>query len=309
MSEYLDKAKVFIGKTGPVTKNVIELGNVKQYAIATCEANPLYYDEEYAKIHSPNGKVMAPATIARTFDMPPVPDLPLPIQGHVHTEQEYKFIRPIYVGDVVYTQTKIHDIYEKEGKIGKMLFCVQETVLKDEKGDPFQFIYTSTMMTEASLSNPDFYKPLPSSKVDYKPAIAPLNPNAIKAGDKVEKVRFPNIDKVLIAQFGGASGNFNPIHFLDEDARAAGLPGVIAHGMISLAITNTIINAWMDGKGRLDEFKTRFTSMVYPNDNLSFNAEITSVSDTAEGKKVSCDISILNQKGTAVLKGTAVMIF
>ena len=48
-----------------------------------------------------------------------------------------------------------------------------------------------------------------------------------------------------LLMFAGASGDFNPIHFDDESARANGLPSVVAHGILSMAILGRLLTAWV----------------------------------------------------------------
>jgi acyl dehydratase len=54
-------------------------------------------------------------------------------------------------------------------------------------------------------------------------------------GDELEERTLPPVDRMRLIKYAGASGDFNPIHLVDEAAEAADLPGVIAHGMLTVA--------------------------------------------------------------------------
>ena len=66
-------------------------------------------------------------------------------------------------------------------------------------------------------------------------------------------------------RYAGASGDFNPIHWSDRTAEAVGLPGVIAHGMFTMALAGRAVTAWA-GLDVLD-FNVRFTKPVVVPDN------------------------------------------
>ena len=57
------------------------------------------------------------------------------------------------------------------------------------------------------------------------------------------------IRRADLVRYAGASGDFNPIHWSDRVARSVGLPGVIAHGMLTMALAGRALTAWA-GEGR-----------------------------------------------------------
>lgn len=58
-----------------------------------------------------------------------------------------------------------------------------------------------------------------------------MNLRAKKPGDSLESMELPPVSRLDLIKYAGASGDFNPIHTIDEAAEKAGLPGIIAHGM------------------------------------------------------------------------------
>ena len=71
-----------------------------------------------------------------------------------------------------------------------------------------------------------------------------------------------------LIRYAGASGDFNPIHWSDRVATAVGLPGVIAHGMYTMALVARAVEEWAGGPGRVVEFGCKFTKpVVVPDDD------------------------------------------
>ncbi|TPW77381.1 MaoC/PaaZ C-terminal domain-containing protein [Schumannella soli] len=66
-----------------------------------------------------------------------------------------------------------------------------------------------------------------------------------------------------LVRYAGASGDFNPIHYRDDVAADAGLPGVLAHGMLTMGLAVQPVVDWLDGdSGRVVDYQTRFTRPV-----------------------------------------------
>ena len=75
-------------------------------------------------------------------------------------------------------------------------------------------------------------------------------------------------------RYAGASGDFNPIHWNERVATEVGLPGVIAHGMFTMALAGRAVTAWAGDPGALVEFQVRFgRPVVVPDDDDG--AEVT----------------------------------
>jgi acyl dehydratase len=104
--------------------------------------------------------------------------------------------------------------------------------------------------------------------------------------------------KDQIAAYAEASGDINLIHLDDDFARKAGLPGLIAHGMLQMGIMATVAAEAAGGGQRLRRMSCRFAGMVVPGDAVTFTAK-----PVGPGK---LELRAVNQKGEAVLtKSTA----
>jgi acyl dehydratase len=105
-----------------------------------------------------------------------------------------------------------------------------------------------------------------------------------------------------IRAYAEASGDHNPIHLDDEAARAAGLPGVIAHGMLGMAQLANFVVAYAGDHRRLRRLRCRFSGMVLPGDTITFTGHVAA----EEGGLVRLELAAENQKGEKVLtKGLA----
>jgi acyl dehydratase len=107
-----------------------------------------------------------------------------------------------------------------------------------------------------------------------------------------------------IVRYAGASGDFNPIHHDEPFAVAAGLPSVMAHGMLSAGILASFVTAWA-GAGSVRRFKVRFREKVWPGDTLTARGKVVRVYGHGEGRKAELELSLLRQGGTPVVSGTA----
>jgi acyl dehydratase len=69
-------------------------------------------------------------------------------------------------------------------------------------------------------------------------------------------------------RYAGASGDFNPIHWSDRVAGAVGLPGVIAHGMLTMALAARLLTDWAGDPAAVVEYGVRFARpVVVPDDD------------------------------------------
>jgi acyl dehydratase len=76
------------------------------------------------------------------------------------------------------------------------------------------------------------------------------------------------VTRADLVRYAGASGDFNPIHWNDRLATALGLPGVIAHGMLTMALAARAVSTWAGGPDRVVSFTVRFTApVVVPDDD------------------------------------------
>ncbi|MDR6973019.1 MaoC family dehydratase [Leifsonia shinshuensis] len=96
--------------------------------------------------------------------------------------------------------------------------------------------------------------------------------DALTVGDVVAERTFA-VSRDSLVRYAGASGDFNPIHYRDDVATAVGLPGVIAHGMLTMGLAVQPVVDWAGDPALIADFQVRFTRpvVVDPDDG----AEVT----------------------------------
>ncbi|MCU1344379.1 MAG: acyl dehydratase [Acidimicrobiia bacterium] len=132
-----------------------------------------------------------------------------------------------------------------------------------------------------------------------------LKASELKVGDTKEEVLVDDLTRTQIVMYAGASGDYNPLHTDEVFAtKAAGYPGVFAHGMLTMGITGKLLTDWV-GDGRLTKFGVRFVKQVWPGDTLTGKATVTDIRSEDGTNLVDIEITTTNQNGEAVVTGTA----
>jgi acyl dehydratase len=126
---------------------------------------------------------------------------------------------------------------------------------------------------------------------------------AWQKGQELPVVTLPPVTRLQLIKYAGASGDFNPIHTIDEAAEQAGLPGVIAHGMLTMATMGRLFTSYLD-RGFIQRFYTRFVDMVFVGDVLTIGGKVVETRSTEVGELVSFDVFAKNQKEEVVAKGS-----
>ena len=85
--------------------------------------------------------------------------------------------------------------------------------------------------------------------------------DALAVGDVVAE-RDVHLTRDSLVRYAGASGDFNPIHYRDDVATGVGLPGVIAHGMLTMGLAVQPVVDWAGDPARVSDYQVRFTRPV-----------------------------------------------
>ena len=85
--------------------------------------------------------------------------------------------------------------------------------------------------------------------------------SALEVGQVVAE-RTIVVSRDSLVRYAGASGDFNPIHYRDDVAAAVGLPGVLAHGMLTMGLAVQPVVDWLGDAGRVLDYQVRFTRPV-----------------------------------------------
>jgi acyl dehydratase len=101
------------------------------------------------------------------------------------------------------------------------------------------------------------------------------------------------ISRDSLVRYAGASGDFNPIHYRDDFAQAVGLPGVLAHGMLTMGLSVQPVVSWLQDAGRVIDYGVRFTKPVLvPAEGTSVLSVIATIGQVdAENQKARVDLT------------------
>ena len=104
--------------------------------------------------------------------------------------------------------------------------------------------------------------------------------SAFTVGDVLAE-RTVHLTRESLVRYAGASGDFNPIHYRDDVAAAVGLPGVLAHGMLTMGIASSVVVAALDPQTRILDYGVRFTKPVVVDPGADLRAALEPLAEAA----------------------------
>ena len=150
--DVLAKAREYIGYAGPIRSHVVTEKEIHRFSLSIGDKNPLYRDDEFAKRNGSEG-IIGPPMSHCLYNLPaddldklddaglgpnmgprfevPVPGFP----GAVAGGRDIDFGPPFRPGDVIAVQETVVDVYEKEGRMGPMIFIISDFTYKNQRGE------------------------------------------------------------------------------------------------------------------------------------------------------------------------------
>jgi acyl dehydratase len=112
----------------------------------------------------------------------------------------------------------------------------------------------------------------------------------IQVGTILEEKIF-YVDRAMLKAYADASGDQNPIHQNEEFALSVGLPNVIAHGMLTMALAGKFVTDWAGGSAAVKEFSARFVKPVIVPADQNVDLTVSGVVSEVDGERIKIDIS------------------
>ncbi len=112
----------------------------------------------------------------------------------------------------------------------------------------------------------------------------------IQVGTILEEKIF-YVDRAMLKAYADASGDQNPIHQNEEFALSVGLPNVIAHGMLTMALAGKFVTDWAGGSTAVKEFSARFVKPVIVPADQKVDLTVSGVVSEVDGERIKIDIS------------------
>lgn len=112
------------------------------------------------------------------------------------------------------------------------------------------------------------------------------------------------ITRDSLVRYAGASGDFNPIHYRDDFAQAVGLPGVLAHGMLTMGLAVQVVVDFVGDSGKILDYQVRFTKPVLVDAEhgatVSVSAKVVEIAE--DGKSARIDLTAVASELTVLGK-------
>jgi acyl dehydratase len=112
----------------------------------------------------------------------------------------------------------------------------------------------------------------------------------IEVGTVLEEKVF-YLDRAMLKAYADASGDQNPIHQNEEFARSVGLPNVIAHGMLTMALVGKFVTDWAGGAAAVKEYSARFVKPVIVPADQKVDLTVSATVSEINGDQISITLS------------------
>ena len=130
----------------------------------------------------------------------------------------------------------------------------------------------------------------------------------VEAGTELPPRQY-QVTRLDLVRYAGASGDFNVIHWNERVAKSVGLPNVIAHGMLTMALAGRFVTQWAGDPGAVTEFAVRFSSpVVVPDDDKGATVEIAgTVAEKLPLNEVRVEITARSEGAKVLTRAHAVV--
>jgi len=127
---------------------------------------------------------------------------------------------------------------------------------------------------------------------------------AVRVGEELPALTKTPVDRVQLARYAGASGDFNPVHVDETYAKSLGMPSVYAPGMLIMGFLGQLVSDWARG-AQLRRYSVKFSKIVWPGDTVVCKGRVTERWGDEGRYFAELDVWAENQKGELVLRGGA----
>jgi acyl dehydratase len=129
-----------------------------------------------------------------------------------------------------------------------------------------------------------------------------------QAGTEIPPLQY-QVTRGNLVRYAGASGDFNVIHWNERVAKSVGLPNVIAHGMLTMALAGRFVTEWAGDPGAVTEFGVRFSSpVVVPDDDKGATIEVAgTVTEKLADRAVRVELTARSEGAKVLTRAYAVV--
>jgi acyl dehydratase len=260
---------------------------VREYARAVQDYHPAHWDVAaaaelgYSGLVAPLTFTSIPGMVAnRTL----FESVVVGYDTYVQTEEVFEQHRPIVAGDELHTDVELSSVRRIAGRD---LITVTNT-FTDATGERVHTLHTTVVgltaddvdpaikeVVQKAMMHDAYALPIGGSDAAYRKTVRPEGVVRIAEGDMTRTPGTPSFEDVHVGDelpvhharlsrgdlvnYSGVAGDANPIHWNEDVAKMAGLPDVIAHGMLTMALGAGFASAWSGDPGAVTRYAVRLS--------------------------------------------------
>jgi hydroxyacyl-ACP dehydratase HTD2-like protein with hotdog domain len=279
----------------------VDAGKIRRFAKALGFENPLYYDLD-------RGQPVAPLTYVFSVNhdslaewdslgRPTYAFSPPPAQGLVlRAGNDYRFSRPVRVGDLIRTRRRVKEVKEKIGQTGPLLFLTYDLEYTTQTGEPLG-LNTETIILQTNR---------PTSKNQEVPRLKSFMVPG--EGDEIPPLQV-QISKLLMFRYAAAAGNAYLLHWDSDFSRRHGLPNVNAPGYMFGDYLTEMLVRWTKNPESVKSLKYTNRAMAFAGDTLVCRGKIRTHYEEGGKRHAVCLVWVENQKRQMLVEGSAAVIW
>ena len=281
-----------IGHTFPPHSADVEAGRLRLFAKATGETRPEYCDEAAARAAG-HPSLPAPPTFAGCLYLDVADpfawyrELGVDLARVLHGAQSFRYFAPVHAGDRLTFASQDRQRFPQERRRADVHH-------PGRRGD----------QPGRDCAWPKCARPSSCAATEGKPMT--LAYDAVNIGDALPPLSLPPLTRTTLALYAGASGDHNPMHIDIDFARAAGMPDVFAHGMLSMAWLGRLLTNWAPQRD-LREFGVRFSAITHVGERIVCTGQVTEKLERDGERLVRVTVATANEAGEVKLTGDALI--
>ena len=124
---------------------------------------------------------------------------------------------------------------------------------------------------------------------------------AVSVGDIVAEAEYV-LTRDTLVRYAGASGDFNAIHYRDDVAKSVGLPGVLAHGMLTMGIAVQPVVDWAGDSALVTDYQVRFTRPVLVDPQRGALVKVVATVGAVDADGIRVDLTVTFDEQTVLGK-------
>ncbi|MFE3189411.1 fused (3R)-hydroxyacyl-ACP dehydratase subunits HadA/HadB [Nocardia sp. NPDC059240] len=289
------------------TDDFYEVGRekIREYARAVQDFHPAHWSEDAAAELGYAGLIAPTTFISTTAMLANRRLLETLLSGYdivVQTDQVFEMYQPVVAGDRLNSEVELSSVRRIAGKD---LITITNT-FTDQAGDVMQVMHTTVVGVTGEEVGADIGETLErvimsgldsASRTVISPddELSAVKPEADARLSSISRTRLPRtalrfediavgtelpaktvrLTRGDLVNYAGVSGDANPIHWHDEIATLAGLPDVIAHGMLTMGLGAGFVTGWLGDPGAMIRYGVRLSNYTIIEADTAGSVEFT----------------------------------